>query len=71
MIEVDLRWSKDRVAVLMHDEELDRTTSGTGLVNEKRLKELKKLDAGSWFAPEFTGERIPTLTEALKEAKGR
>ena len=71
MIEVDLRWSKDRVAVLIHDEELDRTTSGTGLVNEKRLKELKKLDAGSWFAPEFTGEKIPTLTEALKEAKGR
>lgn len=71
MIEVDLRWSKDKVAVLMHDEELDRTTSGTGPVNEKRLKELKKLDAGSWFSPEFKGERIPTLTEALKEAKGR
>ena len=71
MIEVDLRWSADRVAVLMHDEELDRTTSGTGLVNEKKLKELKKLDAGSWFSPEFKEERIPTLTEALKEARGR
>ncbi|MDT8316948.1 MAG: glycerophosphodiester phosphodiesterase family protein [bacterium] len=71
MVEVDLRWSKDKVAVLMHDEEIDRTTSGTGPVNEKSLKELKKLDAGSWFAPEFRGERIPTLIEALKEAKGR
>lgn len=71
IVEVDLRWSKDRVAVLMHDEEVDRTTNGTGPVNEKRLKELKKLDAGSWFSPEFKRERIPTLTEALKEAKGR
>lgn len=71
MIEVDLRWSADGVAVLMHDETLNRTTNCTGMVNKKSLKELKKLDAGSWFAPEFTGERVPTLTEALKVAKGR
>ena len=70
-VEVDIQWSADGVAVLMHDETVDRTTNGSGKVVDKTLKELKKLDAGSWFGFRFRGEKIPTLTEALKAAKGR
>lgn len=69
--EVDVRLSADKVAVLMHDERLERTTDGKGFVSETRLSKLKKLDAGSWFDPAFAEERVPTLAEALKTARGR
>lgn len=70
-VEVDIQWSADGHIVLMHDETLDRTTNGSGKVNEKTLEELKRFDAGTWFGFKFRGEKIPTLTEALLEAKGR
>ncbi|MBM7715409.1 glycerophosphoryl diester phosphodiesterase [Bacillus thermophilus] len=56
MIEFDLRLSKDNVVVIIHDDTVDRTTNGTGMVNDLTLKELKELDAGE-------GEKIPTLEE--------
>ena len=68
---VEVRLSLDGVPVLMHDEDLRRTTNGSGPVSGKSLRELKALDAGSWFDPRFAGERVPTLAEALQEAKGR
>ncbi len=71
MIEVDVRWSGDGVPMLMHDETIERTTNGRGQVNQIPLKKLKTFDAGSWFGPKFKGEKIPTLAEALREAKGR
>ncbi len=64
-IETDLRLTRDSHLVAMHDETLDRTTSGRGRVDKHTLAELRALDAGSWFAPEFAGERIPTLEEIL------
>jgi len=71
MIELDIQLSKDGRIVVMHDETLERTTNGRGKVVDHTLKELKKLDAGSCFGPEFSGERIPTLQEVLDLAKGR
>lgn len=65
MIEFDVALSKDRIPVVIHDDTLDRTTNGSGKVNEFTLAELKALDAGSWFDPRFKGERIPTLEEVL------
>jgi glycerophosphoryl diester phosphodiesterase len=59
-VEVDVRLSRDGIPVIIHDARLDRTTSGTGQVNDLPLKELKELDAGS-------GEKIPTLEEAITE----
>jgi glycerophosphoryl diester phosphodiesterase len=50
---------------------LNRTTNGTGNIYDKTLAELKTLDAGSWFAPEYAAEQIPTLTEALAVLDGR
>ena len=70
-IELDIHLSKDGVPVVIHDHTLDRTTSGTGPVVEHTLEELRQLDAGSTFAPEFAAERIPTLEEVLELTKGR
>ena len=64
-IEFDLQLSKDGELVLMHDTTVDRTTDGSGPVSEQTFEELRKLDAGSWFAPEFAGTRIPTFREVL------
>jgi len=71
MIELDVRFSKDGHMVVMHDDTLDRTTNGRGKVADYTLKELKQLDAGSWFAPQFSDERIPNLNEVLELAKGK
>lgn len=71
MFELDVLLSRDGRVVVIHDDTLDRTTDGEGKVAAFTLAELKKLDAGSWFSAEFAGERIPTLEEALRLAKGR
>jgi len=69
--ETDVRLSRDGVAVLMHDGTLDRTTDGAGPIADLTLEEIKRLDAGSWKAGEFAGERVPTLAQALELAAGR
>jgi len=71
MIELDVCLTSDRVPVVIHDETLDRTTDGKGLVSEHSLSDLKKLDAGSWFSAEFRNENIPTLEELLQKIRGR
>src|ERR671938_442670 len=63
-IEVDVHLSRDGALVVIHDETLERTTNGSGLVRERTLAELQRLDAGH-------GERIPTLEEVLVWARGR
>lgn len=70
-VEVDVRVSSDGAVVLMHDERVDRTTSGTGLVHEMTLEQIKRLDAGCWFDLSYCGQKVPTLTEALRAADGR
>ena len=71
MIELDVTLSKDRKLVVIHDATLERTTNGHGKVNNHTLKQLKKLDAGSWFNPNFAGEQIPELREVLDLTNGR
>jgi glycerophosphoryl diester phosphodiesterase len=65
MIELDVTLSRDGVPVVIHDDSLQRTTSGHGLVARCSVAELQALDAGSWFGDAFAGERIPTLVEVL------
>jgi glycerophosphoryl diester phosphodiesterase len=65
-VELDVALSRDGVAVILHDATVDRTTDGTGAVADLTLAELKALDAGAWFAPQFAGERIPTLAEVFQ-----
>jgi glycerophosphoryl diester phosphodiesterase len=69
-VELDAKLSKDGVVMVIHDPTLERTTNGTGKVNEHTLAELKALDAGSKFNPKYAGEKIPTLEEVF-EAVGK
>jgi glycerophosphoryl diester phosphodiesterase len=61
-VEVDVRLSKDGDLVVIHDESVNRTTDGTGRVEEMTSEEIRLLDAGF-------GERVPTLTEAVALVK--
>lgn len=70
-IEMDVRMTADGHFIIMHDARVDRTTNGAGYVAKMTLAEIKALDAGSWFGEAFTGERAPTLIEALRHLKGR
>lgn len=63
-VEVDVQRTRDGRFVLMHDERVDRTTNGTGLVCEKTWDELQLLDAGD-------GERVPCVEAALAAASGQ
>src|SRR5664279_2601025 len=66
LVEFDGRLSSEGVLVVMHDDSVDRTTDGTGAIASLTLAQLQALDAGSWFSTNFTGERIPTLAQALQ-----
>lgn len=64
-VEVDVGRTADGHPVLLHDATVDRTTDGTGRLDALDLAEVRSLDAGSWYAPEFVGTRVPTLEEFL------
>lgn len=64
-VELDVKLTKDQVPVIFHDETLDRTTNGSGLIAQKTYAELLDLECGSWFGDSFTGIKIPTLEEAV------
>ncbi|GAA1704109.1 glycerophosphodiester phosphodiesterase [Microcella alkalica] len=64
-VEIDVRTTLDGEPVLIHDETLERTTTGTGLVEERLWAELRELDAGTWYAPEWAGTRIPHFDDFI------
>jgi glycerophosphoryl diester phosphodiesterase len=64
-VEFDVRLTGDGVAVLFHDESLGRNSDGRGRIRQTDLATLRRHDIGAWFGPDYTGERIPTLAEAL------
>jgi glycerophosphoryl diester phosphodiesterase len=65
-IEFDVQLTRDGELVVIHDFVLETTTDGQGPVRDRTLAELKELDAGSWFDPVFSRERIPTLQEVIE-----
>jgi len=72
VIEFDVRQTRDGVWVVLHDATLDRTTDAVGKLGGAELAvadldraQLEGLDAGKWKGPEFTGEPLPTLEQAL------
>ena len=75
VLEMDAHITKDGYIVLMHDEQVDRTTNGTGLIEEMTLKELKQLDAaykwsndgGKSFPYRGQGIQVPTLEELFQK----
>jgi glycerophosphoryl diester phosphodiesterase len=71
MIELDVTLTRDRRVVVIHDDTLDRTTTGSGPVRDRTVEEIRRLDAGSWFAPRFAAERVPLLDEVIALTAGR
>lgn len=67
--ETDLRITSDGELVLIHDEIVDRTTDGRGLVKAMSYSEVSKLSAGRWFGEEYAEERVPLLRDALEFAR--
>ncbi|PKJ54026.1 glycerophosphodiester phosphodiesterase [Bacillus sp. SN10] len=73
-IEIDLQMTKDGHLVAMHDETVNRTTNGTGLVKEHTLEEIKRLNTGSFFnekhpnfaKKEYENAKVPTLEEIIE-----
>ncbi|KAB2854067.1 MAG: glycerophosphodiester phosphodiesterase, partial [Anaerolineae bacterium] len=65
LVEVDVQRTTDGVLIIFHDDSLERLTNGKGVVAQKSLAELKALDAGSHFSPQYAGTTLPTLDEAL------
>ncbi|WP_141499932.1 glycerophosphodiester phosphodiesterase [Paenibacillus luteus] len=65
-IETDVQLTKDGRIVIIHDESLARTAGLNQFVKDTDYAELSTLDAGSWYAPEFHAERIPSLEQLLE-----
>lgn len=70
IVEVDVRPTADEVLVLMHDSTVDRTTDGSGEVDEMTLAEIRELEVVSDFDG-IDGQPVPTFVEALQHLKGR
>ncbi|GAA2013726.1 hypothetical protein JL107_13420 [Nakamurella flavida] len=64
-VECDVQPTMDGVPVLLHDDELDRTTTGTGPVRERSAREIAALDAGAWFGAAFAGTPVPRFADLL------
>jgi len=64
MVEFDAKLSSDNQIFLLHDDDLDRTTTGHGPAAQHTWQQLASLDAGAWFDARFKDERLPTLAQA-------
>ncbi len=70
-IELDVKLSADGKAVVIHDSTVDRTTGSRGRVRDLSFRELRSLDAGSFFSETYRGEMIPSLEEVFEAVGGR
>ena len=63
-VEFDVMLAGDATPILMHDQRLDRTTSGSGAIADTAYRDMLELDAGSWFSREHAGEPVPSFEQA-------
>ena len=70
-VEVDVRLSYDGFPVVMHDPTVDRTTDGTGAVDQLTLERMRQLDACGWMGTQWGRCQVPTFEEAVIASKGR
>ncbi|MGY8997382.1 MAG: glycerophosphodiester phosphodiesterase family protein, partial [Alphaproteobacteria bacterium] len=64
-VEFDVHLTRDDVPVILHDRNLKRTTGMDAMIDDIHSSQLMEIDAGSWFDPMWSGERIPTLAQML------
>jgi glycerophosphoryl diester phosphodiesterase len=69
-VETDVQPTADHVLVLLHDDDVDRTTDGSGAIRSLTVAHAAALDAGRWFGDDFAGTPIPLLGELLSEITG-
>lgn len=70
-IELDVGVTKDGVLVVLHDEDLKRVAGDSRKIGELTFEEVRRLDVGSSFGPDFRGVGIPSLEEVLDYCQGR
>lgn len=64
-VETDISFTSDDVPVLLHDSTIDRTSDGTGNINDLTFAQVREYDFGSWFSADYAGTKIPSLVEFL------
>ena len=69
--EVDVRLTSDGAVVLLHDKDLFRVAGVKSNLSELTYEQIRTLDAGSWFSPQFRDERIALLSDVVAISKGR
>ena len=70
-IEIDVQETADGVVVVMHDADFKRLSRNPLNIWDATSADLAQIDIGSWFAPEFSRERVPTLLQVLELSRGR
>lgn len=68
-VECDVSFTKDGVAVLLHDSSIDRTSDGSGSISSLTYEQVLQYDFGSWFSDAFVGTKIPTFEEFIMTCK--
>ena len=68
-VECDVSFTSDGIAVLLHDNTINRTSNGTGSVSKMTYEELLQFDFGSWKSDDYTGTKIPTFEEFIRLCK--
>jgi glycerophosphoryl diester phosphodiesterase len=71
VIELDTKLTADEQVVVIHDQTVDRTTNGSGKVNNLPYAALREFDAGGHFGEKFQNEQIPTLEEVFEVCAGK
>jgi glycerophosphoryl diester phosphodiesterase len=70
-LELDVHMTADGRFAVIHDDDVSRTTGGSGRVSEMPFAAVRRLDAGWWFDGDFAGERVPSLEEVVALADGK
>jgi glycerophosphoryl diester phosphodiesterase len=70
-VEIDVQETADGAVVVIHDRDLKKIAGNAMTVADSTLAELQQQDVGSWFSPEFSDQRIPTLKQVLIWCRGR
>lgn len=64
-VETDISFTSDNVPVLLHDATINRTSNGTGNINNLTYSQVRNYDFGSWFSAKYAGEKIPSFEEFI------
>jgi glycerophosphoryl diester phosphodiesterase len=70
-VEIDVQETADGEVVVIHDSDFMKLAGVDLKVSNGTLQQMREIDIGSWFSPEFSAERVPTLTEVLVDSRGQ